>query len=58
MPATPHLTARHRRTGLCVATTPLSLLEDLLDMSMISTCEEIFTFMERNVRTWTSVCCP
>jgi hypothetical protein len=35
--------------------TPLALLEDLLEISPISVCEEVFSFIESHLASWISV---
>ncbi|XP_028329489.1 THO complex subunit 1 [Gouania willdenowi] len=40
--------------GICSATTPFILLEDVLDCLPLDQCDQIFTFLEENVSTWKS----
>lgn len=40
--------------GICTATTPFVLLGDVLDCLPLEKCDQIFTFIEKNVGTWKS----
>uniref|UniRef100_A0A3Q2YA23 THO complex 1 n=1 Tax=Hippocampus comes TaxID=109280 RepID=A0A3Q2YA23_HIPCM len=40
--------------GICSATTPFVLLGDVLDSLPLDQCDNIFTFVEKNVSTWKS----
>ncbi|XP_051944425.1 THO complex subunit 1 [Hippocampus zosterae] len=40
--------------GVCSATTPFVLLGDVLDSLPLDQCDNIFTFVEKNVSTWKS----
>ncbi|KAM9308346.1 THO complex subunit 1 [Gastrophryne carolinensis] len=40
--------------GICTATTPFVLLGDVLDCLPLDLCDQIFTFVEKNVGTWKS----
>ena len=45
---------RRVQAKVCGATTPHALLDDVFDMSVLSICEDVFTFVESRIDAWSN----